>query len=54
VLAHEVPQEGVHELRRHERTGRPFGGERFLARLERLVGRVLHPGKAGRKPKARK
>jgi putative transposase len=54
VLAQDVPLENVHELRRHESTGRPLGGERFLGRLERMVGRVLHPAKAGRKPKVGK
>ncbi len=39
------------ELRRHERTGRPLGSEGFRARLERMLGRVLHPARPGRKPK---
>ena len=38
------------ELRRHDRTGRPLGSEGFVARLEGLLGRVLHPRKPG--PKA--
>ena len=36
-------------IRRHERTGRPLGSEEFLARVERLMNRSLHPQKAGRK-----
>lgn len=35
-------------LRRHERTGRPLGGERFSDNLERIVGRKPRPQKPGR------
>ena len=42
------------ELRRHERTGRPLGDERFLRRVEKLVGRVLHKRKPGPQPKAKR
>jgi putative transposase len=38
-------------LRAHERTGRPLGGEAFLASLERRLGRVLHKAKPGPKPR---
>ena len=38
-------------LRRHEHTGRPLGNEKFLIRLEKLVGRALRPGKPGRPKK---
>lgn len=41
-------------IRHHERTGRPLGGEAFVARLERSLGRRLAPQKPGRKPKERK
>ncbi len=41
-------------LRRHERTGRPLGGEPFLAALERRLGRTLAPQKRGPKPKLSK
>src|SRR6201994_2990531 len=34
-------------LRAAESIGRPLGGDRFLARLERLTGRVLKAGKRG-------
>ena len=54
VIAQDVPEETVRELRQHETTGRPLGADRFLTRLERIVGRVLRPAKAGRKPKASK
>lgn len=46
------PDEAADELfRMHERTGRPLGDETFIARLERLCGRVLAPKKPGPKPK---
>jgi putative transposase len=41
----------IDALRAHERTGRPLGDTAFVESLERLVGRSLAPGKAGRKPK---
>lgn len=37
-------------LRLHGRTGRPLGGEVFLARLEATLGRPVRPGKPGPKP----
>jgi putative transposase len=37
-------------LRRHESTGRPLGGERFLTRLEKKLGKILRPQKPGPKP----
>ncbi len=41
-------------LRRHESTGRPLGGEPFLAALERRLGRTLGPQRRGPKPKLSK
>ena len=41
----------VEKLQAHERTGRPLGGDRFVAKLERSLKRVLRPRKPGRKPK---
>jgi putative transposase len=38
-------------FRRHERTGRPLGEASFLERIEKAVGRVVRPKKAGRRPK---
>lgn len=49
-LANPVPEHELAAMRRHERTGRPLGGERFLARLEDILGRRLRPGKPGPKP----
>jgi putative transposase len=37
-------------LRAAESIGRPLGGDRFLAALERRTGRALKPGKRGPKP----
>jgi len=38
----------IEELRLKTRTERPAGGEGFIAKAERIVSRVLRPGKAGR------
>jgi putative transposase len=37
-------------LRAAESIGRPLDHDRFLARLPRLTGRILKPGKRGPKP----
>ena len=42
----------VARIRTTTRTGRPCGGKQFLAQLEGLLGRTMHPNKRGRKPKA--
>jgi len=47
-LALETPAETIERLRRHERTGRPLGGDGFLVKLEAVVGRLLRPKRAGR------
>ena len=39
-------------LRRHERTGRPLGSKEFVRRLEKQLGRKLHPQKGGRPRKS--
>ncbi len=43
----------VELMRRKTRTGRPLGSDAFIARLERLTGRILHLRKAGRPRKKR-
>ncbi len=48
-LAHDPGRATLQALRKHTQTGRPLGDETFLNRLERLTGRVLRPGKRGRK-----
>jgi putative transposase len=45
--AESLSDEELALVRRHERSGRPLGDEAFLARLEKLVGRVLRPRKLG-------
>jgi putative transposase len=50
-LSAEPDAETVGRLRGCESTGRPAGSERFLRRVERLLGRMLHAQKPGRKPK---
>ena len=41
-------------LRRHERTGRPLGGDGFVARLEKALRRILHRQQPGRKRKRKR
>jgi len=41
-------EEELAVLRRHARTGRPWGGATFLARLGQRIGRSLVPGHPGR------
>ena len=40
-------------LRLHERTGRPLGSARFIAKLERIAGRILRRRKPGPKKKVK-
>ena len=48
-LGSEQAEAELATLRLHSRTGRPLGSEDFVAMLERLTGRVLHPRKSGPK-----
>ena len=50
LLAGAPEQESFDRLRAAESIGRPLGSDRFVARIERLTGRVLKPGKRGPKP----
>ena len=52
-LAEALDEDDLEALRRHARTGRPLGSERFVEALETRLGRTLKPGKRGRKPKAK-
>jgi REP-associated tyrosine transposase len=52
LLASEPETDLFDSLRAAESIGRPLGDGRFLARLERRMGRVLKPGKRGPKPSA--
>jgi hypothetical protein len=42
-LTSAMPEEELKDLPRHSRTGRPFGNDTFLERLEAMVVRVLKP-----------
>ncbi|KUK52129.1 MAG: Transposase [Desulfotomaculum sp. 46_296] len=46
-LTRDIPEEDVHVLLRHERTGRPLGDETFLVGLEEALGQSLQPRKRG-------
>ncbi len=50
LLASAPEQDLFDSLRAAESIGRPLGSDRFLARVERLTGRALKPGKRGPKP----
>ena len=50
-LADGLDEEAAETLRRHARTGRPLGGEGFVKRLEKRLGRALVKHKPGPKPK---
>jgi len=49
-IGEQIAERDVSLLRRHERTGRPLGGERFIDGLERVLSRRLRKQKPG--PKA--
>jgi len=53
-LSSALSTEGIEDLRRHERTGRPLGGTSFVEQLEGKLRRKLAPQKPGRKPKREK
>jgi putative transposase len=48
-LAKPSPAEEWEQLRRHERTGRPLGGNAFVAHLESVLNRELRLQKRGPK-----
>lgn len=49
-LLSEEDEAQVAALRGRLRTGRPLGGETFVARMEKALGRVLSPRKPGPRP----
>ncbi len=51
LLNSAIPEEELLDVREHGRTGRPLGNAMFVERLERVVGRILRPRKAGRPSK---
>ncbi|HEX8125801.1 MAG TPA: transposase [Allosphingosinicella sp.] len=54
VLASGEDGRALDSIRAHERSGRPLGGESFLAHLETVTGLRLSPRPRGRPPLARK
>ena len=52
VLDAGLDKAGLEAIRRHERTGRPLGGDAFVAALEAALGRTLGPRRPGRPRKA--
>ena len=50
-LAQELPETEIELLRKHERTGRPLGADRFIKKMEHLLSRSLRPKKPGTKKK---
>ena len=52
-LGHEDDEAEV-QLRRATRTGRPWGDDRYVAKVEKLTGRDLSRGRPGRPRKARR
>ena len=54
LLGERIEEQEVRLLRERTRTGRPLGGGKFIARLERMLSRRLHPAKRGPRPQATK
>jgi putative transposase len=52
-LVSETQEQEIELLRKHERTGRPLGGDSFIEKLEFLLDRNLKPKKSGPKKKDR-
>lgn len=50
-LVSDTQEQEIALLRKHERTGRPLGGDSFIESLERLLDRDLKPQKPGPKKK---
>lgn len=44
----------IADFERHQRTGRPYGDDKFVEKLERLTGRELKLKPAGRPPGKKK
>jgi len=51
-LGESLAPDEIEEIHARERTGRPLGAPRFVARLEKKLGRTLAPQKRGPKPKS--
>ncbi len=48
-LSQSIAAREMEGIRRHEQTGRPLGSERFVAKLEKVLGRTLKRMKPGPK-----
>ena len=53
-LSRGLSDEEVEKFRCHERTGRPLGTDSFIARIENVLGRILHKQTHGPKWSQRK
>lgn len=53
-LAEPEAEDTRYVFRRHERTGRPLGDDRFVTKPEGMLNRALKPKKPRRKPTRRK
>ena len=53
-LAEGLEIDDAESFRRHERTGRPLGEASFMERIEKVLGRIVHPNKPGPKPKQKR
>ena len=51
---YDLSDEEYEAIRKHENTGRLLGSETFITKLEKQLGRILHPKKGGRPRKAEK
>ncbi|PCI10747.1 MAG: transposase [Thiotrichales bacterium] len=49
-LASGLDSQMYDSIRKHERSGRPLGGDDFVSRIETISGRILRRKKLGRKP----
>jgi putative transposase len=47
-----IGEEEYHQLKRHERTGRPLGDEHFINKIENAANRFIRKKKPGPKKKA--
>jgi len=43
-----ISEEEKEALQKHSNTGRPLGSEKFITKLEKMLGRILRPQKGGR------
>lgn len=50
-LGYEDSEEIINQIRKHNNTGRPLGGETFIKKMEELTGRDLRKKKPGPRPK---